>query len=108
MPNTTDHSDMDPHPHRKKVNFDPTINLGHVLTVIAFVASGSVAYFDLRERISNNEIRTQAVADEVVAEKVRNQQALLQVRDDVRYVRDDVREVRNGVNELLRSTNRGK
>lgn len=87
---------LDHHPPRRKVTFDPSINLGHILTFLGFLATGTVAYFDLRERISNNEIRTQAVAAEVVAEKQRTQQSVLEMKDDVR-------EVRRGVNEILRS-----
>jgi hypothetical protein len=87
---------LDRHQIRRKVTFDPTINLGHILTFVGFVATGAVGYFDLRERISNNEIRTAAVAAEVTAEKQRTQQTLARLEEDVR-------EVRRGVGEILRS-----
>jgi hypothetical protein len=87
---------MDHHPPRRKVTFDPSINLGHILTFLGFLSTGAVAYFDLRERIALNEIRTQAVSAEVAAEKQRTQQSVLEMKDDVR-------EVRRGVNEILRT-----
>ncbi|MDP3139787.1 MAG: hypothetical protein Q8N17_26055 [Burkholderiaceae bacterium] len=102
MQYATEPGAFDSHQPRRKVTFDPSINLGHILTFVGFLATGTVAYFDLRERISNNEIRTQAVAAEVVAEKARTQQSVLEMKDDVR-------EVRRGVNEILRNLpNKGK
>lgn len=92
---------LDHRVQRRKVTFDPTINLGHVLTALAFLGTSAVGYFDLRERISNNEIRTQAVATELQAEKARNEKAILAMGEDVR-------EVRRGVNEILRSMPKGK
>lgn len=81
---------------KRRVQFDPTINLGHVLTFVGFIATGSVAYFDLRERISMQEIRTIAVSAEIDNEKART-------RETLKEMRDDVREVRRGVEDLLRN-----
>lgn len=80
-------------PKRRPVKFDPTINLGHILTFIGFIASGSVAYFDLRERIAVHDVRIQQIDTETNAEKGR-------IRDTLRELRDDVREVRRGVDQL--------
>lgn len=78
---------------RRPVKFDPTINLGHILTFIGFIASGSVAYFDLRERIAVHDVRIQQIDTETNAEEGR-------IRDTLRELRDDVREVRRGVDQL--------
>lgn len=75
---------------RRKVSFDPTINLGHVLTFVGFLATGTVAYFDLRERIALAEAKTSM-----------QQEKLLEIRQDMREVREDMRETRKGVNDLL-------
>ena len=77
----------------RQVKFDPTINLGHVLTFVGFIATGSLAYFDLRERIAVHDIRIQQIDTETNAEKGR-------IRDTLRELRDDVREVRRGVDQL--------
>lgn len=86
---------------RRRVTFDPSINLGHILTFCGFLATGSVAYFDLRERISVGEIRRESIAADLAAEKVRNQNTIIEMRDDIK-------EVRRGVNDILRSLPKGK
>ncbi len=81
--------------HRRRVQFDPTINLGHILTFVGFIAAGSVAYFDLRERISVGELRDQSMAADIASEKIR-------LRDTLQDLREDMREVRRGVDDLNR------
>lgn len=91
----TDSMPLDP-TRKKRVSFDPTVNLGHLLTFIGFIVTGAVGYFDLRERISVQEIRHTSVATELDAEKART-------RETLGLLRDDMREVRRGVEDLLRS-----
>lgn len=80
---------------RRKVTFDPTINLGHVLTFLGFMTSGAIAYFDLRERIAVHDVRIQQIDAESGAEKLR-------IREALKELRDDVRETRRGVEDLAR------
>ena len=82
-------------PHRRRVRWDPTINLGHVLTFLGFIATGAVGYFDLRERIAVQEVRQTQFSAEMEAEKNR-------LRDTLKELRDDVREVRRGIDDLAR------
>jgi hypothetical protein len=85
-------------PHRnKRVQFDPTINLGHIMTFIASLCVVATAYFDLRQLNAVQDARIAAVAAEVENEKART-------RDTLREMRDDMREVRRGVEDLLRSS----
>jgi hypothetical protein len=86
--------DYKPSSKRNKVTFDPTINLGHILTFVGFIATGAIGYFDLRERIALAEERTKGIEQSVTAEKVRNEQTM-------RELREDLREVRRGVSDLL-------
>jgi hypothetical protein len=37
--------------------FDPTINLGHVLTILSFIISGIVAYIGVKVELSNVDTR---------------------------------------------------
>ena len=78
---------------RGKVVFDPTINLGHVLTFFGFIAAGSVAYFDLKEAQAVQSIRVEMLAREIDAEKQRTGAAILEIKDDMK-------EVRRGVDQL--------
>ncbi len=80
---------------RSKIRWDPTINLGHVLTFFGFLSTGAVAYFDLRERLAVQEVRVSTIETEGKAAAARFSETL-------REVRDDVREVRRGVEDLSR------
>lgn len=80
---------------RRRVNYDPTINLGHVLSLAAFLISGSVAYFDLRQRVALTEQRINVIEAESMAEKQRLREALSEIKSDLR-------EVRRGVDGLQR------
>ena len=79
---------------RNRVRYDPTVNLGHVLTFVGFLATGAAGYSDLRERNSLTDARVTAVEKAAEVEKVRN-------HSDVQELKQDVRETRNGVQTLL-------
>lgn len=83
------------HAQRRRVRFDPTINLGHVLTFLGFLATGMAAYSDLKERIAVQAVRIQAAEMEAAAEKIRN-------RDSLREIKDDLKEIRRGVEDLAK------
>ena len=42
-------------PARKRISFDPTINLGHVLTMVTFVGLGVSTYYSLDKRLTKQE-----------------------------------------------------
>lgn len=86
---------------RRKVSFDPTVNLGHLLTFIGFIATGTVGYFDLRERIAINEQRVIGMGTEMKDERARTSEQLKELKADMR-------EVRQGINDLLRREERHK
>ena len=84
-------------PERRKrgaVAYDPTINLGHVISLGAFLISGGIAYFDLRERVAINEQHVRTLEVETVAEKGR-------IRDSLSELKSDMREVRRGMDKLV-------
>jgi hemerythrin superfamily protein len=43
---------IEPADKAKKVTFDPTINLGHILTFIGFLVSGFIAYATIDKRLT--------------------------------------------------------
>jgi uncharacterized membrane protein (DUF106 family) len=92
----SDNMPLDPLTRRKRVNFDPTINLGHIMTFVASMAIVATAYFDLRQADAVQEHRIAAIQAEIESEKART-------RDTLREMRDDMREVRRGIEDLLRS-----
>jgi len=79
---------------RRKVRFDPTINLGHVLTAVGFLTAGFAAYSDVDKRITSQDVRINAQEKELEAERGRTATA-------VREMKEDVREMRKGIEKLL-------
>lgn len=84
---------------RGGVRFDPTVNLGHILTFVGFIATGAGAYSLLEKRVSLLEDKAlRAVQD---SERTRSE-----LKDATRELRDDVKDVQRTVNDLARTMNR--
>ena len=86
-------------PHRRRVRWDPTINLGHILTFFGFVATGAVAYSDLKQAHAVHETRINAIEQGALSEKVRLQQELREMRADIK---DDIKDLRRAVDDANR------
>jgi hypothetical protein len=81
---------------RKRLTFDPTINLGHVLTFVGFIAAGAGAYSTLNQRLTILEERTSAGES-----RVREQQ--LAVKEALQEIRADVKDVQRSINDVNRN-----
>lgn len=69
-------------PGSARLRFDPTINAGHVLTMLAIAAAGAAAYNSIDKRVALVE------------------QAQINTADNVREIRHDVKDVQATVNDL--------
>lgn len=84
-------------PQEPRVRFDNTINLGHILTCVGFIASAAVAWSTMDKRV-------------VVLEEARVYQAVIDKRqDDDRatlkvQVREDYRDISNKLDRVLDRT----
>lgn len=80
-------------PEDRRFRFDPTINLGHVLTFVGFIATGVVGWSALDKRIMVLEEarQTQAQID-------RNQDQL--TTQQMQYIRETLTEIKQSVNRL--------
>lgn len=76
---------------RRRVAFDPTINLGHVLTFIGFMIAGFSAYSTLDKRVTL--IESQMLTSSV------------QVRDQDSRLKEMLSDIRSDVKELQRTVN---
>lgn len=83
---------------KKRINFDPTINLGHILTAIAFLSSGFVAYNNLDKRISLQEQST-------VAAQIQRNEKDAAFKETLTDMKSDVRELGRAINDLTKSIN---
>jgi hypothetical protein len=90
---TTPHDAPEQTTKRGKVVFDPTVNLGHILTFLGFMVAGSVAYHDLKEAQAVQNVRVEMLAREFEAEKSRTGNAVLEIKSDMK-------EIRRGVDQL--------
>lgn len=87
-----DHVDAKP---RRRIIFDPTINLGHVLTFIGFMAAGMTAYATLEKRQTVQELRSDM-----------DRQAVVELRSDVRELRRTVEEMNRNLARLSKDQQR--
>jgi len=69
-----------------QVKFDPTVNLGHLLTIAAFVGSVAVAYTSILRSVDNHEIRIEAM------ERTRDRDAIIQqqILNTLTTIREDI------------------
>ena len=94
----TDNAPLDsPTPPRRKPVFDPTINLGHILTFLGFIAVGGGAYLNIEKRVTVQEVRSELTYRAMEEEKGRN-------NSNLNEIKNDIKEVRRGIDEL-RSNN---
>lgn len=81
-------------PLEKKIRFDGTINLGHVLTFLGFLCTGAMMYMSVDKRV-------------VVLETVRHDQLAVDARRDgdmtelKRTVREDLQIINGKLDRLI-------
>ena len=86
----------DPVAPRRRVVFDPTINLGHVLTFMGFMVAGFSAYSTLDKRVTL--IESQQVTSSV---HIRDQDSRL--KETLSDIRADVKDLQRTVNFVSRT-----
>ena len=94
---TSDFTPLADSGHRaRRVTFDPTINLGHVLTFAGFLITGFSAYSALDKRVTL--VEQQAA---VVVEHSREQDG--RVKETLREIRSDLKDLQRSVNDVSRT-----
>lgn len=81
---------------RRRVAFDPTINLGHVLTFVGFMVAGFSAYSTLDKRVTL--IESQMLTSST---QVRDQDSRL--KETLSDIRADLKDLQRTVNFMSRS-----
>ncbi len=82
---------------RRRVAFDPTINLGHVLTFVGFMVAGFSAYSTLDKRVTL--IESQMLTSSM---HVRDQDS--RIKETLSDIRTDVKDLQRTVNFMSRSS----
>ena len=78
-----------------KVKFDPTINLGHVLQVVAITGGLFIAYMNIIRAVDDHEIRLKAVEKQAEGTTVfQNQvlETLTKIREDIATLKERSRQ----------------
>jgi len=107
MSTTSSDSDSDsdfastPRPPGRRLRFDPTINLGHILTFVGFLSAGGVAYIDMQKRLTTHEIRMDAMKDTYETQMRSIEKAMdydrVVLREQIRAMSDDIKDIRRAV-----------
>jgi hypothetical protein len=96
---------LEPAPReRKRILFDPTINLGHVLTFIGFVVLGFAAWGNIDKRQTLTEAQVTAVIERSSEQDKRMSESFKELKQDVK----DVQRAVNDINRTLAIVAPGK
>jgi hypothetical protein len=84
------------HHHRRRVLFDPTINLGHVLTFVGFLVTGFSAYSALDKRVTIIESQSASVVE-------RSREQAARLKETLSEIKSDVKDLQRSVNDVNRN-----
>ena len=85
-------------PHRRRVSFDPTINLGHMLTFIGFIAAIFVTFSAQEKRVAM--VEQQSVS---LVERLRDQD--MRFKEGLGELKSDIKDLQRSVNDVNRTLN---
>lgn len=83
------------------VKFDPTINLGHVLTFVSMVAAVMASYALLDKRVGVLEERSNSAIAQASDRQIEQKESL-------REIKSDIKDLQRSVNEISRAVAGGK
>lgn len=89
---------------RTRIRYDPTVNLGHILTFVGFMLAGFGAYGNIDKRITLTEANATAAVDRTNEQDKRMSEALKELKTDVK----DVQRAVNDINRTLAIVAPGK
>lgn len=75
---------------RKRLNFDPTINLGHVLTFAGFMGTILVGWTTLDKRVTVMEQRAATIEQRTGEQESRVKEYLSDLKSDVRDIKRSI------------------
>jgi hypothetical protein len=79
------------------VKFDPTVNLGHVLTFASMVAAVMASYALLDKRVGMLEERSNAAIAQATDRQVEQKESLREIKSDIKDLQRSVNEISRAV-----------
>lgn len=83
-------------PERKRLNFDPTINAGHILTFVAGMVAVGASYSLLSTRVGVLEEKASAAV-------MQQNERQAEQKDTLKDIKQDVKDLRRSVDDLSRA-----
>lgn len=84
------------HPTKRKVSFDPTINLGHILTALAMLLAGFAAWSALDKRVTAVEVESRIVRE---AQGQRDSEQDIRLRESVVTIKESIQRVERALDD---------
>ena len=82
---------------RKRLNFDPTINAGHILTFISMVVAVGVSYSLLDKRVGVLEERSNTAIIQAADKQAEQKESLREIKSDIKDLQRSVNEISRAV-----------
>jgi hypothetical protein len=82
-----------------RIRYDPTVNLGHILSFVGFMVAGFTAYGAIEKRVVILEEK-QVATGQLAAERVSEQ------KETLKEIRTDMKEMARGIQDLDRTVRR--
>ena len=82
---------------KKRLNFDPTINAGHILTFISMVVSVMVSYSLLDKRVGVLEERSNTAIIQAADKQAEQKESLREIKSDIKDLQRSVNEISRAV-----------
>lgn len=84
-------------PRGRRINFDPTINLGHVLTFLGLLALGIGMWMQMDKRVTVLEVYN-------ITQRTTDARQDAELSDTKRIMRDDLKEISSKLDRLIERT----
>ena len=82
---------------RKRLNFDPTINAGHILTFISMVIAVIISYSLLDKRVGVLEERSNTAIIQAADKQAKQKESLREIKSDIKDLQRSVNEISRAV-----------
>ena len=86
-----------------KISWDFSINLGHILSIVAFVLSAIGVWYNVQARLDKTEYRIEILERQQLEQDATRDRINKEIRDSIRESNGDVKqEIRDLRNDLIR------
>lgn len=85
--------------NRRKPIFDPTINLGHILTFVGACGVGLMAFNSVTTKLAISEQRQTMLEDRVREQDARTKESFLEIKADMKTMQRTLDDIKSNVSQ---------